>query len=195
MAAVAVPTPVLVAQWVLLGALTLLVVIMYRQLAYLMRLGRGASEDGGIELGRPAPAFTYHVRRGTRRTFDPIGKPAIVLFAEPACPACERAVEELTAIYSGSVPNDVRALIVTQARDGLLDTSDAFGRTHVELGQVDRDVAERLYETHLTPFFFGIDAHGRIVAKLSTDKRRDIEKIISAVETVGNGERVAPATR
>lgn len=179
-ASLSVPTPVFVAQWVLLGGLGFLVILMYRQLAYLIRVGKSVSSDGGLAIGQPAPAFEYWPARnsgGRAQMFQPRGTASILLFADPACPSCERAVSVLADVIRGE-DEPVRVVVVTEAWEELIDAFEVFRTTHLELVRASEDVAARLYETSVTPCFFGIDDDGVIRAKAVTDKERDIRQLI-----------------
>lgn len=183
-ASVSVPMPVLIAQWVLLGGLGFLVILMYRQLSYLMQIGRNTSADAGLALGELAPPFAYEPVRvpdaGTR-TFEPVGSPAIVLFADPACPSCERAISALDAVIGRRRPDDLRVLVVTHAPTSMIEDFDAFQNTSLEVGRAERDVLGHLYQSGVTPIFFGVDAAGVVRGKAVADQEHDIEQLIVAV--------------
>lgn len=181
-ASVSVPMPVFIAQWVLLGGLVLLVTLVYRQLAYLMRLSDGVSSGGGLELGTRAPGFEYRPARTplmSTRTFEPTGAASILLFADPACPSCERAV---TGLASAVREAPVRALVVTQASEEVIGDFETFRTTPLELVRAEHDLASRLYETAVTPCFYGIDQKGVIRAKAVTDRESDIRRLLEEVQ-------------
>ncbi len=71
-----VPVALLVAEWVLLLGLGAMVLLMYRQLAYLLGLSRAISGAGGLKVGEQVPSFEYTAASADgegddRRAFSP----------------------------------------------------------------------------------------------------------------------------
>src|SRR5439155_6554240 len=95
-AMIEIPTALAIAQWVLLLGLAVLLVVAYRQLAYLMEVGQAASAHGGLAAGAEAPPFYYERiafgSDGGRASFDPRGAPSLLMFTDPACGSCEKAL-------------------------------------------------------------------------------------------------------
>jgi len=92
---VRIPVFLAVAQWMLLLALGLLVVVMYRQLGRV--LGQAKPAELGPRPGSNAARFGY-ARAGdqTVRQFTPgNGQAALVAFVDPTCPSCEQLVTAL----------------------------------------------------------------------------------------------------
>src|SRR6185437_1094706 len=96
---VAIPLYLAVAQWALLGALGVLVIVMFRQLGQLIK-GDAKAEEFGPRVGSLAVPLTYK-RPGERevRTLTPgHGQPALIAFVDPTCPSCEELVLTLDAM-------------------------------------------------------------------------------------------------
>lgn len=97
-----VPTYLIVIQWLLLIGLGVLVMVMYRQLAYLLNLSGAVKRGGGLDIGAAAPVFEYQsVQRlphaqPARGAFQPSGQLSLVMFARPECVTCEKMVRALT---------------------------------------------------------------------------------------------------
>src|SRR5215210_2450716 len=82
--------------WVLVLALGLLVLLLYRQLG-IMYLGsaEGVSRDG-LPPGTKAPDFSLEDQVGNaHRLADYRGRPAVVLFGSPHCSPCRILLPQL----------------------------------------------------------------------------------------------------
>src|SRR5438034_11685266 len=85
------PLWLVVSQWTLLFALGFLIIIMYRQVAFLQRLRDGGSEREGLPIGEKAPVFDYLPVNGRSSSghFDPRGSWSLLVFADPTCVSCQ----------------------------------------------------------------------------------------------------------
>lgn len=130
-----IPVFLFVAQWALLAALGLLVVIMYRQLGRLLA-GGGEAAALGPEVGSQAAALTY-VRPGDQRARQLTpgdGQPLLVAFADPTCPSCEQLVAALTELSAAGQLSDLRTLVLISDPPSYLQISDVFSATDLEVG-------------------------------------------------------------
>jgi hypothetical protein len=147
-----VPTPLLVTQWVLLFALSALVVVMYRQLAHLLRLSDSANDAGGLAPGAAVPTFTYRRpgRPGVDR-FVPGSGSAVLLFTDPRCGACDTVLDGLERVVSAGARDQLRVLVMTDADDTAVAANDALGRTSLEVALVDHRVVSHEFRVNATP--------------------------------------------
>jgi hypothetical protein len=174
-------TEIIVAQWALLLGLGVLVVVMYRQLAYLLLLSRAASGHGGLAVGERAPDFTYWPVHsmpsdGQPKEFRPDGVPTLILFVNPGCGSCEVAVRNLEQVTRKV--SQLRVLAVTDSDPEAVNAIDAFRETAVELIRVERTVPNELYRTYSTPYAYGIDASGAIRASGEAVTARQIKGFV-----------------
>jgi hypothetical protein len=76
------PVWLVVSQWMLLFALGFLVIVMYRQLGFLLQLKDLGTEREGLPIGEKAPAFDYRlVNQNTDASihFEPKGGWSLLL--------------------------------------------------------------------------------------------------------------------
>jgi thiol-disulfide isomerase/thioredoxin len=176
------------AQWALLLGLAVLVIVMYRQLAYLLQVGRAIAGSGGLEIGEHAPEFDYLAPapedgQWERRAFALDGRPTLLMFTHPGCGSCELALENLQRVVENSqVP--VRALAVTDAELEILDASDMRRRVPIELAKVDRKITTKLYRTYRTPYVYGVDSSGAVRTRGGGVTAKEIRKMLRQVARV-----------
>lgn len=184
------PVWAVVAQWILLLGLAILVVVLYRQFAYFLELKHRGSPAGGLEIGARAPVFDFKsLRSGTRGRFTPTGAPSLLLFADPGCASCEKAIGVLQDLMAEEPAAPPRVLVATHADDMLLKHTEAFTKTGLEIAVVDRRVAFDLYRTSTTPFCYAIDMEGVIRAKGTVGELREARGLLKAVRVpVEDGE-------
>ncbi len=160
-----IPVYLFVAQWALLAALGVLVVIVYRQLGRLLA-GGGEAADLGPAVGSAAAALTY-VRPGEqeeRRLVPGDGQPLLVAFADPTCPSCEELVGTLGAMAATGETVGVRTLVLISDPPSYLQISDVFSATELEIGRpAGRDGLDP-YRVSATPLLVAIDAAGVVRA-------------------------------
>ncbi|MGN6792684.1 MAG: hypothetical protein ACTHJW_09885 [Streptosporangiaceae bacterium] len=163
------------AQWALLGALGLLVVIMYRQLGRLLT-GSDKAADLGPEVGAPAAAITY-VTMGDQqeRRFSPGDDgPALVAFADPTCPSCEQLVAVLGELTSAGELDGIRTLVLMSDPPSYVQISDVFSASELEIGRPARRNGLDSYRVSGTPLLVAIDASGVVRAAGSVIKAAEI---------------------
>jgi len=174
------PVWLVVSQWVLLFALGFLVIVMYRQLGFLLHLKDLGTEREGPHIGERAPAFDYisvNQNTGASVHFEPEGGWSLLLFADPGCMSCQDALPIFERFLS-KVERPLRVLVLTSAEPVLIAASEAFRTTSLSIGRVSRDVPGRLYHSNITPFACLIDAEGVIRSKGVASNEATIRKIM-----------------
>jgi hypothetical protein len=155
-----IPLYLAVAQWTLLLALGLLVIVMYRQLGRV--LGRAKPAPAGPAAGSSAASFGY-VRAGedTVRSLTPgSGQPALLAFVDPTCPACERLVAALSTADLAGELDGLRVLLLISDPPSYLRISDEFRSTRLEIGRPATAAELRPYNASATPLLVAIDGAG-----------------------------------
>ncbi len=181
-----VPATVAAFQWALLVALSILVVLMYRQLAYLLGLGRSIGGNPGLELGATAPGFRYRLSTPDGQdeyTFVPGSKPTLLAFMKPSCAPCEEGLRNLSLAVAEVATDRINFIVVTEADETQVAAAPTFRESSLSIAQVDQGLAFRLFRSGVTPFFFAIDGHGIIRGKGAGVSRDEIsELVMSATE-------------
>lgn len=184
---VTLPLAVVVAQWTLLAALTLLVVVVYRQMAFLLELRGRAKIPEGLSEGTRAPEFEYipATMDGDHnvRNFQPTGRWTVLMFSDPLCSSCDRALTALAKVLDGRRERP-RALVVTTAEPQLVASVESFRRSPMEVGRVDHEV-HHAYRTEVTPYFYVIDPNGVIRSRGAVDTAAGIELLLSKAHRHG----------
>ncbi len=173
-----VPTAVLVTQWVMLFALSALVIVTYRQLAHLLELSGSANDAGGPALGVMAGPFAYR-RPGdpAPRTFTPGTRPVVLLFTDPRCGACAGALEAVERATRDRPPH-LDVLVVTDAEEAAVAANEALGRTPFEVALVERRVVSHGYRVTGTPLLLGLDVEGRVRARAAGPDRSGVRRFL-----------------
>ena len=157
---------------VLLG-LGVLVVILYRQLAALMNLKahqHQSVEDltGGLPAGAVAPAFDYwfvNADNFRRASWHPItNEGAILLFGDPLCGSCERALLALGNLVTSGFFGDLECLVLTSESREVVGAVDAFRDSPVRVAHVAKEVIIDSFNLRATPYLLLVDARGTIAA-------------------------------
>ncbi len=160
-----VPVYLEVAQWALLFALGLLVVVLYRQLGRLM--GNAAkTPELGPAVGSMATPFRYQrLPDGMTAQFRPgDGQRALVAFVDPTCPACEQLVTNLGAQVADGGLAGARVLLLISDPPSYLGISAAFRDTTLEVGRPLSAAEVTGYRASGTPLLVAIDADGMVRA-------------------------------
>ncbi len=179
------PLWLVISQWVLLLALGLLVIVMYRQLGYLLHLRDVGTEREGLPMGEKAPAFDYTPVNGDMHLparFDSIGQWSLLVFVEPGCVSCRStipALERLTPAFK----QQIHMLVVTSAEPTLIAAVDEFRTASLDINQVSREVSYELYQTRSTPFAYLIDPSGVIRAKGVVTEESAIQKMVQKIDS------------
>lgn len=179
-----VPLWIVISQWALLLALAILVVLIYRQLAYLLDLSvRVSAPTTGLPLGSQAPSFDYRLVAASHETqrFVGEGVPTLLLFTDPGCRSCLEALEILERTTRAQRGATLRVLAVTDADPRLLVAIE--DQLPFEIALVDRDVVRRLYSTLVAPFLYGIDSRGVIRARTELSNEDNVRNALAELSS------------
>jgi hypothetical protein len=159
-----IPLFLAVAQWALLLALGLLVIVMYRQLGRV--LGRSEPAQAGPPAGSRAGSFGYtRPDDPTPRRLTPgDGQPVLLAFADPTCPACERLVAALGQARQAGDLDGLRVLLLSTDPPGYLQVSAEFRDTPEEIGHPLARSELAPYQAFATPLLVAIDGGGLVRA-------------------------------
>jgi hypothetical protein len=181
---ISLPIWIAAAQWVLLFGLGALVIAMYRQLGYYLQIQRTGAENLGLGIGEIAPAFDFTSPDGTvgtRGRFNPAGQWSLLLFADPRCASCERAVYALEALHRRGDDSRLRTLVVTRASPAQVAAAEAFHATTAEIALVDDDRALDLYRVRQVPFAHVVDPQGIVRAKGVAEDQAALRELLRPV--------------
>jgi len=192
-----IPLFLAVAQWALLGALGVLVVIVFRQLGKLLT-GAPRDEQLGPAVGSRAAALTY-VRPGEqaiRRLMPGGGQPLLLAFVDPTCPSCEELVGVLGELRAAGDLDGLRALLLISDPPSYLQISDVFGSTSIEIGRPARRDGLDSYLVSATPLLVAIDGDGIVRAAGSVVRAAEVRAFCRAgvPPATEATEAVRPAT-
>jgi hypothetical protein len=178
------PLWLVVSQWTLLFALGWLVIVMYRQVAYLQLLKDAGSERDGLPIGEKAPAFDCTlINQGTAlpTRFEPRGHWSLLLFADPGCASCETALQALEQL-APTFTHTLHIQVVTSAELSQIMAVEVFTTTSFDISHIRHDVVSQLYRTRVTPFAFLIDPEGIIRAKGIAGNERSLRTLMRKVD-------------
>lgn len=150
------------AQWALLFALGLLVILMFRQLARQLNPASRSGTDLGPDPGSRPARFEYtRVSDGTTQRFSPgDGKPALLAFADVMCPSCEELVTSLGEADARDELAGAKTLLLISDPPSYLQVSKPFRTTRLEIGRIIARSALEAYRVSATPLLVAIDHTG-----------------------------------
>lgn len=159
-----VPLYLAVAQWALLLAFGLLLIVVYRQLGRMLHKDDAAaplgpavgSKAASLEYSRLADDTVHYLTPGD-------GQPALLAFVEPACRSCEQLVLALGTADAGEL-SGLRVLLLTSSPKSYLKVSDAFRATQLECGRILAQSTTQAYGATSTPLLVAIDRDGVVRA-------------------------------
>jgi hypothetical protein len=160
-----IPLYLAVAQWTLLFAFGLLLIVVYRQLGRALHKTDTAAPLGP-EVGSKAASLEYsRFADDTVQYLTPgKGQPTLLAFVEPTCLSCEKLVLALgTAEHAGEL-SDLRVLLLTSSPKSYLKISDAFRATRLECGRILAQATAQAYRATSTPLLVAIDRDGVVRA-------------------------------
>lgn len=160
-----VPLYLAVAQWTLLFAFGLLLIVVYRQLGRMLHKA-AAAVPLGPAMGSKAASLEYRrFADDTVRYLTPgDGQPTLLAFVEPTCPSCEKLVLALgTAEHAGEL-SGLRVLLLTTSPKSYLKVSDAYRATRLECGRILAQATTQAYGATSTPLLVAIDREGVVRA-------------------------------
>lgn len=171
-----VPLYLAVAQWTLLFAFGLLLIVVYRQLGRVLHKKDDAAEPLGPAVGSKAASLEY--RRFADDTVQYVtpgdGQPTLVAFVDPTCPSCEKLVLALgTAEHAGEL-SGLRVLLLTSSPKSYLKVSDAFRATRLECGRILAESTTQAYGATSTPLLVAIDRDGVVRAAAPAIKLAEV---------------------
>jgi len=176
-----IPLYLMIAQWALLGALGVLVVILFRQLG---RLLSGAARAGelGPRVGSTAAPLRY-ARPGEDQVLElepGHGQPVLVAFVDPTCPACEELVGVLGELRADGELDGLRVLLLISDPPSYLRISEVFLATRIEVGRpADPDGLDS-YQVSGTPLLVAIDGTGMVRAAGSVVRPPEVRAFAQA---------------
>jgi hypothetical protein len=178
-----IPLFLVVAQWTLLFALGLLVIVMYRQLGRVFGRARQPTELGP-PVGSRAAGFGYtRVRDGDgalARLAPGDGQPVLLAFVDPTCPACEEAVAALDAARLAGELSGLRALLLISDPPSYLQISDVFAATGLDIGRAADPAGLAAYRASATPLLVAIDGAGLVRAAGPAVRPAEVRAFIQA---------------
>jgi hypothetical protein len=170
-----IPLYLAVAQWALLAALGVLVVILFRQLGRLLT-GTVTAAELGPPVGAPAAALTY-VRPGeaAEQLLTPgDGQPLLLAFADPTCPSCEQLVGVLGELRAAGELNGLRTLLLISDPPAYLQISDVFRASQLEVGRPAKRDGLDSYRVSATPLLVAVDGAGVVRAAGSVVRAAEV---------------------
>ncbi len=151
--------------WLIVLALGLLVLLLYRQLG-IMYLGsaEGVSRDG-IDKGATAPDFALTDQYGNpQRLSDYRGRPALLLFGSPHCSPCRTLMPQLHEWARAHPEVGVVWLNAASEEESLKFVSELGATLPVAPYTPESKLMDR-YKVRVTPFMFLLDEKGVVRAK------------------------------
>ncbi len=192
---VGIPLYLAVAQWALLAALGVLVVVLFRQLGRVLN-GASAPGDLGPPIGSAAAPLTY-VRPGRQvveRLTPGAGEPLLLAFVDPTCPSCEELVRTLGAMRGAGELAQARVLLLISDPASYLQISEAFSVTELEIGRPADPAGLATYRVYGTPLLVAVDRAGTVVATGSAVRPQDVRRYVEqAVRGTSSQHRAAAA--
>jgi hypothetical protein len=160
-----IPLYLAVAQWTLLFAFGLLLLVVYRQLG---RAFGGAttaaplgpavgSKAASLEYSRLADATVQYLAPGD-------GRPTLLAFVEPTCLSCEKLVLALGSAQDAGELSGLRVLLLISSPKSYLKVSDAFRASRLECGRILAPATAEAYRATSTPLLVAIDRDGVVRA-------------------------------
>jgi len=191
-----IPVYLFVAQWALLGALAMFVVIMYRQLGRLLTRSDKAAELGPA-VGGQAAVLTYVSTADLQERQLAPGDdgPALVAFADPTCPSCEQLVGVLGELTSAGELDGIRTLVLISDPPSYLRISEVFSGSELEIGRPSRSDGLDAYQVSATPLLVAIDAAGVVRAAGSAVKAGEVVAFAEACRPAAPEAALSPGPR
>ncbi|HEY3907526.1 MAG TPA: thioredoxin family protein [Streptosporangiaceae bacterium] len=189
-----IPLYLAIAQWALLGALGVLVIVLFRQLGRLLRGTATAAELGPV-IGSRAAGLSY-LRPGEqvpRKLAPGTGQPALIAFVDPTCPSCEQLVLTLDQLQAAGDLAAVRVLLLISDPASYLQISEAFSATELEIGRPSDPAGLESYRVTGTPLLVAVDASGMVTATGSAIRAAEVRRYIQASLGSTQAPAVAPA--
>jgi hypothetical protein len=180
---ISLPTSLVVAQWIVTLALAVILVIAFRQLAFLVNVEGKMRAEEGLPVGVTIPAFEYVSVAGEQRHFATGDMPLAILVADPLCVSCETALIALEKILDKRRSLPIRGLVVTSATVRAIDSVPRFRDTQVELALVRSEVLSDVLKTLGTPYTYIVDGEGAVASRGVAADEAAMEELIGLAAT------------
>ncbi|HEV2756045.1 MAG TPA: thioredoxin fold domain-containing protein [Actinomycetota bacterium] len=166
-----------VVMWLLLAALTIVVVALARQIGTLhLRLGpRGALEvdDEGPPLGEaPPPEETTDAQGRAARVGGP-GEPQLLLFVSPGCHLCEQVLPSLPAVAR---VHELTPYVLADV--DAEETVSQYERRRLAARFVSAQGIAQRYRVPGTPYVVVLDGLGVVRAKGTVNNLEQLEGLV-----------------
>jgi hypothetical protein len=171
-------------EWLVIGALTIMVILMYRHFGLMIMPGGQRMNYSGLDVGARAPALPLRLDGLRSAAYDWASadrarneyKATFALFAMPACPLCDALSRE-----------DAQVPFLTERYPSIrflwIDSGDQL--THQVSGgwtvaSSPNSDAHNLMEVPGSPFSYLVSQDARILAKGLVNDATDIEAVIAS---------------
>jgi hypothetical protein len=172
--------------WVLIVALTLLVVLLYRQFGLVYMRGGRRMDLQGLDIGETAPELTVETVEGAERqltwdlTDSRVRAGSAAIFAMPSCPICKSIASEVGQL-SLQWPS-VELFWIDAARPEAEPdaTMDGF-MAGWQIALSADETAHKEFEIGALPFMYVIGPDRKVLAKKLVNNADDIDKTLKSV--------------
>jgi methylamine dehydrogenase accessory protein MauD len=167
--------------WVLFVVVSALVILLYRQFGLTYMAGSRRISLQGIDVGSAAPDLSLTSTSGENARVQWNGhsrRPALVVFAAPACRVCEPLAEEVLSLPSEWSTVDFIWVDRSNPDRSARPIDDAEGWT---VGTALEDAAHREWDVAAVPFAFAVSTDGEVVQKALVNRRDDLERLVAAI--------------
>lgn len=166
-----------VVMWLLLAALTVVVVALARQIGTLhLRLGpRGALEvdDEGPPLGESPPPEESTDAQGRPARIGGPGEPQLLLFVSPGCHLCEQVLPSLPAVARA---HELTPYVLADV--DAEETVSQYERRRLAARFVSGQGIGQRYRVPGTPYVVVLDALGVVRAKGTVNNLEQLEGLV-----------------
>ncbi len=174
----------MILQWLLIAALSVLVLSLIRQLGTLTLQLNAIKETGGRDLLVPysqVPSQEVTLIDGSQFVFGGTReRPCLVVLFSPTCGACQELPAAVRAFRENHAPSDMDFLVVIAAeRAGAQRylVEQSFGSIPVALRQ---DFPQSYFAGRSVPFAFGLTADGIVAAQGKPRNLRHLNEMAQA---------------
>lgn len=172
--------------WLLVLALSVLVVLLYRQFGLIYIGSRGRVALTGLAVGATAPARAQLVMANRHFEWDwntrNPGRGTLVIFGQPACTLCET----LTPQLNGFADKWARVADLLFVERGPLPdgpTHDPANRTQWMYAEDPHGELSQAFDIEATPYAFVVSSTREVLAKGIVNEMRDVEGVLSLAMT------------
>jgi methylamine dehydrogenase accessory protein MauD len=163
--------------WILVVALSLLVLALARQIGVLhLRLGpRGALEidDEGPPVGEAPEPVESRALDGREIAIGGPGDPQLLLFVSPGCPVCHQVLPSLAPAARAA---RMSALAIVDVEETA--ARDAYGHSDPGVPMIPAPHVAEAYAIPGTPYAVVLDAIGVVRAKGTVNNLEQIEGLV-----------------